>query len=136
MDIFGLPATNQEEILTALRALHQAGAQNILLTMGGKGSYFYNGTECYHCEVYPVKLMSSACCGDGFLGAFLSVWLRDALGRQDENQCAELLKDPDRVVEALKLAAATGANVAESAALGDFANVERYREKIKVTRLF
>lgn len=119
MDIFALPATNWEEILAALKELYQAGAQNILLTMGDKGSYFYNGTECYHCEAHPVKLVSSACCGDGFLSAFLSIWLTS----------------PDQVVEALKLAAATGANVAESAALGDFANVERYRQQIRVTKI-
>lgn len=119
MDIFGLPTTTDEEILTALKILHEKGAKHILLTMGAKGSYFYDGESCYYCEAFPVTLVSSACCGDGFLGAFLSEWL----------------KDRENVVDALKLAAATGANVAESAALGDFANVERYREQIKVKRL-
>ena len=131
MDIFGLATTNREEILEALKLLHGMGAQNILLTMGAKGSYFYNGADCYYCEAFPVKLVSSACCGDGFLAAFLSKWL----SVEKERTQTERLRDQDRITEALKLAAATGANVAESAALGDFANVERYRQQIKVTKL-
>ena len=119
LGIFGISVADSADVPAALEKLHQDGAQNVLLTMGEKGSYFYNGTDCYYCDTYPVKLVSSACCGDGYLEAFLSVWL----------------KEPKNVEEALKLAAATGANVAESAALGDFAKVDKYKEKIKVVKL-
>lgn len=117
--IFGLGAENEEETIASLKKLHSLGAQNILLTMGEKGIYFYNGSRAYFCEAHPVRLKSSACAGDSCLAAFLSVWL----------------KKPEKVEYALRLASATGASVAESDGLGDFANVERYLEKVRVYSL-
>ena len=114
--VFGLGAGCREETVDSLKKLHALGAQNILLTMGEKGSYFYNGSKAYFCEAYPIKLKSSACAGDSCLAAFLSVWL----------------KQPADIEYAMRLASATGASVAESDGLGDFANVECYMEKIRV----
>lgn len=116
MEIFGLPSDNEEQIIHALKKLNFLGAQNILLTLGKNGSYFYNGKNIYFCEAYPVKLKTSVCAGDSFLGAFLSVWLTN----------------PEKIEEALKIASASGANTAESEGLGDFSMVDVYKESINV----
>ena len=44
-------------------------------------------------------------------------------------------KDRDNVEEAMKLAMATGANVAESVGLGDFGRVDEYSKRVTVRKL-
>lgn len=117
--IFGLEMKTEEDIVRALEFLHEKGAQNILLTLGDKGAYFYNGREVYFSTTQPIKLLSSACAGDSALAAFLSVWL--------ENR--------KNVEEAMKLSAATGANVAESNAIGTLEKVDEYKNNIQVRKV-
>ena len=73
-------------MINALDFLHKEGAQNILLTLGDKGSYFYNGKNVYYAS-------------------------------------------------ALKNSAATGANVAESNAIGTLEKVEEYKKNIQVRKV-
>ncbi len=77
--------------------------------------YFYNGDKIYYCNAPKIKLLSSACAGDSALAAFLSEWFYEA-----------------NIEKALKKASATGANVAESSALGTFGKVSEYIKKIHV----
>lgn len=114
--IFGIELKTEEDMISALEFLHSEGAQNILLTLGEKGSYFYNGEHIYFATAQPIKLLSSVCAGDSALAAFMSIWL----------------KSPSEVEEAMKLSAATGANVAESNAIGTLEKVEEYRKNIQV----
>ena len=113
-DIFGIHVRNEKEITEALDFLHEKGAQNILLTLGERGSYFFDGKNIYYAGAQPVELLSSACAGDSALAAFMSVWL----------------EHPQAVETALKRSAATGANVAESSAIGDLKQVETYMKNI------
>lgn len=115
-EIFGMSIYTQSDAIDVLHHLHQLGAQNILLTLGEKGAYFFNGKVIYFANAKPITLVSSACAGDAALAAFLSVWL----------------KAPEQIELALKYSAATGANVAESNGLGDLAKVELYIEDIQV----
>lgn len=118
-EIFGLTIHSEEDIIKTLEFLHNQGAQNVLMTLGEYGSYFYNGKDIFYATTQKVKLLSSACCGDAALASFLSVFLGD-----------------DRAIEeALKCSAATGANVAESSGLGDFMNVETYKKYIQVRKV-
>ena len=118
-EIFGFTIKNEEDALVALEMLHQRGAQNILLTLGDKGSYFSNGREIYYAGVKKVTLYSSACAGDGALAGFLSIWLWD----------------PAKIREALLRSAAIGANVAESNGLGKLEKVEQYSQEIQIRKV-
>ena len=118
-DIFGITLNCEEDVKNALIHLHGLGAQNILLTLGSKGSFFFDGKMIFKCGSYPVKLVSSVCCGDSFLAAFLSEWI----------------KDKSNIEVALKKAAATGANVAESAGIGNLDKVEEYAKHIEVKEI-
>ena len=118
-DIFGITLKNEEDIKNAIKMLHDLGAQNVLLTLGDKGSYFSDGTKMWNCSTYPVELVSSVCCGDACLATFLSFWT----------------KNPSDVETALKKASAAGANVAESAGLGDLAMVDEYSKHITVKEI-
>ncbi|MBR2406187.1 MAG: 1-phosphofructokinase family hexose kinase [Clostridia bacterium] len=118
-DVFGMTASNEQEVLAAMAELHRLGAQNVFLTLGSRGSYFSNGSDCWQCGIHPVKVYSTACAGDATLGGFLSLWLADK----------------NAVVPALQRGAACGANAAESAALGDFAKVAEYSKNIAVRKV-
>ena len=115
-DIFGLTLETENDIKEALTFLYQEGAQNILLTLGERGMYFFNGEKMYFCEAKPVKLVSSACAGDACLAAFLSEWKTN-------------------VELALKKGSAVGANVAQSYGLGDFNEYKAYMKEINVTQI-
>lgn len=118
-DVFGLETETEAQIIEALKTVHRLGSQNVLLTLGARGSYFYDGDTVWNCDAYPVKLLSSVCAGDACLGAFLSVWLHDRTA----------------VDEALKRGAAAGANTAESPSLGDFSVVPAYMKALTVRRV-
>ena len=117
--LFGITVSGEENIGEIMDILHEKGAQNVLLTLGERGSYFSDGNFVYYASAQPVELRSSACAGDSALAAFMSEWL----------------EHPDRVEEALKKSAATGANVAESDAIGDLKKVETYRKNIQVRKV-
>lgn len=115
--IFGVNVCNQADVVRALREIHQRGAQNILLTLGGEGAYFSDGRHIWHANAAQVQVLSTACAGDATLASFLSVWFADR-----------------RNVEgALTRAMATGGNVAMSAGLGDFALVDEIARQIHVS---
>lgn len=118
-DIFGIIMRDEEDVKDLLKYLNEMGAQNILLTLGENGSYFYNGENIYFATTQKVELLSSACAGDSALAAFLSVWL----------------ENPENIELALKRSAATGANVAESNGIGDLMKVEEYIKNIKVRKV-
>jgi 6-phosphofructokinase 2 len=116
--VFGFPMETESDIRSAMNNLQIMGAQNILLTMGEKGSWLRSGEALYHCGIQSVRLVSSACAGDAALAAFLSTWLKNG-----------------DAVEGLKKSAAAGANVAESNALGDLTKVETYKKNIEVRKV-
>lgn len=118
-EVFGWEIHNEADVLVAMENLHQLGAQNVLLTMGAKGSYFSNGTDVYFCDTVKIKLKSSACAGDACLASFLSIWLNDKTD----------------IESAMKRASAAGANVAESDGLGDFSNVSAYEKQLTVRKV-
>ncbi|WP_378956203.1 1-phosphofructokinase [Pelosinus sp. sgz500959] len=114
-EIFGIEINNESDVKQALFELKQLGARNVLLTLGEKGLYFFNGSTIYFCTAPKIKLFSSACAGDSALGSFLSEWL---FGHSLEN--------------ALKKASATGANVAEVEGIGSLEKVSEYMKELKV----
>lgn len=114
--VFGLDVSDQASIVPALRSIHERGAQNILLTLGGQGAYFFDGTHAWRANAAKVPVLSTACAGDATLASFLSLWLADR----------------GLVEPALVRAMATGGSVATSAGLGDFAHVDDISRAINV----
>lgn len=114
-DVFGIHIKDEKDVKDVLKYLNKLGAKNILLTLGEKGMYFYNGEKIYYCNAPKIKLLSSACSGDSSLAAFLSEWLFES-----------------NIESSLKKASATGANVAESSGLGTFSKVSDYIKNLEV----
>ena len=118
-DIFGIDVNGSEGVVSALLELCSRGIQNVLLTMGGEGAFFCDGTHVWRANAPKVEFVSSACAGDACLGAFLSLWF--------EHRGA-----PEK---ALIRAMATGANVAASFGLGSFDRVDELSKQVVVTQL-
>lgn len=114
-DIFGMEINTEDDVKKVLNMLKDMGAKNILLTMGGKGMYFFDGKKIMFCEAFEIELVSSACAGDASLGAFISEWIT--------SKSIEI---------ALKKASALGAEVASSHGLGNFEKYKGFMEYIKV----
>lgn len=114
-EIFGLELKDEKDAVYILKYLKSEGAQNILLTLGEKGMYFYNGEKMYYCAAPNVTVLSSACAGDSSLAAFLSEWLRG-----------------NNIEYALKKSSATGGNVAESRGIGTLSKVNDYIKNLEV----
>lgn len=117
-EIFGLEVRTPQQVKQAMAELHATGAQNVLLTLGSRGLYFSNGSEIWFCTAPKIELVSSACAGDAALGAFLSIWLQEG-----------------DLSQALRLASATGADVAASPGLGTFSRVDEFLTQIETVKL-
>lgn len=117
--IFGWKIKTEEDVCDVMDRLHKLGAENVLLTLGEYGAYFSNSTEIYYATAQKIKLLSSACAGDSALAAFLSIWLNAT----------------EDIEKAMKRSAATGANVAESAAIGLLDKIEEYEHNIQVRKV-
>ena len=115
------PVDTVEQVREAAESLVERGLTNVIVTMGSRGSaYFSNGEDIWYAKrEFNIKLVSSVCAGDCTLAAFLHKWYRDR----------------DNVEEAMKLAMATGANVAESVGIGDFGHVDEYSKRVAVRKL-
>lgn len=118
-DVFGLGFAHVSDAVPALLELCSRGAQNVLLTLGERGACFCDGIHVWHASAAEVEMVSSACAGDGALGAFLSVWF-------ERRDCVE---------EALVRAMACGADIVMSAGLGSFERVDELSRGIVVTQL-
>lgn len=114
--IFGVDVKSEADIVSALRLIHEHGCKNILLTLGERGAYFYDGARVWRASAARVEVYSTACAGDATLASFLSLWFADR----------------ENVEGALRRAMATGGSVAMCAGLGDFARVAELEGQIRV----
>ncbi len=53
------------------------GAQNVIVTLGGKGALIVAGTQVRHVDTYQVKVVDTTAAGDAFIGGFASALLQD-----------------------------------------------------------
>jgi fructoselysine 6-kinase len=69
--------TPVEPLLAALRA---AGARQVVLTCGRRGSYFDNGTSIVHAAATPIDVVDTCGAGDSFIATFLTGFRFEGLG--------------------------------------------------------
>lgn len=118
-EIFNIDIKKEEDAIYVLDYLYRQGAENVLLTLGDKGLYFYNGKDVFYCSSAKVKLLSSACAGDACLATFLAHWY----------------KNENNIENALKRASAIGADVASSYGLGEFKRHDKLIDEIYIKKL-
>ena len=117
--IFGYTLSGEDDTVRALHDLGAQGFQNVLLTLGSRGAYFYNGTHVWYANAPKIKPYSTVCAGDATLGCFL----------------ASYVVHKTSVEQALTVAMACGANVAMSAGLGTFSRMDELKENVHVKQI-
>lgn len=114
-ELFGKKELNEKEIIYYSQVLLAKGAQNILVSVGAKGAYFFNKECQLYANAPQGKLVNSACAGDSLLGTFLGY-----LAKNSSYQAA------------LKYSVAAGSSTAFREGLTDFSDVEQLAKEITV----
>jgi ribokinase len=84
----GLPVHDIPSAETAARKLRERGAQNVIVTLGGKGALLVTGEEVTHVEAYAVEVVDTTAAGDAFIGGFASVLDSSSLPEAVRYACA------------------------------------------------
>lgn len=66
----GIPVESPEQVHKAAELLLQKGIKNVLITLGKRGAYFYNGREEYLVSPPAVQAIDTTGAGDAFNGGF------------------------------------------------------------------
>ncbi len=66
----GIESEEPQEILSALKGKYKTAS--IVLTLGDKGAYFYDGKETFFHDIYKVKAVDTTAAGDTFCGYFIA----------------------------------------------------------------
>lgn len=66
----GIESEEPQEILSALKEKYKTAS--IVLTLGDKGAYFYDGKETFFHDIYKVKAVDTTAAGDTFCGYFIA----------------------------------------------------------------
>lgn len=77
VDIAILPLEGGSDIESVMERYHNMGAKIILVTMGSKGAYAYDGQLYYQPAILGDKIVDSLGAGDSFIARFLAEYLRD-----------------------------------------------------------
>lgn len=119
-DILGRELKTDEELIAGGFELLQKGPQNVIVSMGGRGSYFISGNgSVYHISVakgYP--FINPVGTGDSSIAGFIKGYI-EKLPLED----------------CLKMMAAAGGATAFSNGLGSLELTEELKEQIQVTKI-
>ncbi|MBI2439692.1 MAG: carbohydrate kinase family protein [Candidatus Moranbacteria bacterium] len=73
----GVPKESLDDEIFLVQALIRVGAKVVGMTDGKRGSWAYDGKECWYCPIYTVDgVVDSTGCGDAFGSGFFSAILR------------------------------------------------------------
>ncbi|MBM4761241.1 ribokinase [Bacillus sp. B15-48] len=65
-----MPTSTQEEIVAAAKYLKSIGIEEVVVTMGGQGSYLINNDCEVHIPAEKVEVVDTTAAGDSYIGAF------------------------------------------------------------------
>ena len=69
--ITGMKTDSQEEIKEAGKKLLNLGVKDLIITLGSKGSLFFNKEICEFHSAYKVKAIDTTAAGDSFIGGLV-----------------------------------------------------------------
>ena len=66
----GIKINNKNDAKESAKKLYEMGIKNVIITLGEKGLYFFNGKEEIYMEAIQVKAIDTTGAGDAFNGGF------------------------------------------------------------------
>lgn len=72
--ITGQHINTYEDAANAARALHDRGAQNVAITMGGRGTVLLMNRTVHVIQPFKINAVDSTAAGDAFAGALAVRW--------------------------------------------------------------
>jgi 1-phosphofructokinase len=105
----------EEAYLFYGQQLLEAGAQNVLLSLGEKGAIFFTQEKILRGNSPKGKVVNTACAGDTLLGTFLAGYLSE-----------------QPLEETLRKSLAAGSSTAFRKGLTDFLDVEELSKQIEI----
>ena len=112
---FGEVIDTEEAYLFYGQQLLDAGAENVLLSLGGEGAIFFTRDRIIRGNSPKGKVVNTACAGDTLLGTFLAGYLTD-----------------QPLEETLRKSLAAGSSTAFRKGLTDFSDVEELSKQIEI----
>lgn len=65
------PEDPDEPVQPLIAKFKQAGAKQVVITCGKRGSFYYNGYQLYSADSVPVNVVDTCGAGDSFIASFL-----------------------------------------------------------------
>ena len=81
--ITGIKYTDKSSLIKITNKLHEFGVKHVIITLGGKGSFYYVNDESGFVEAYKVSTVDTTGAGDTFIG-YLAAKLDSNLGNVEE----------------------------------------------------
>ncbi|MCB5936896.1 1-phosphofructokinase [Caldibacillus thermoamylovorans] len=117
--IFDKKQLTKEEIMELGQNLVEQGAQQVLISLGEKGSLYISKEKMIRVTSPKGKVVNTACAGDALLGSF----------------CGKLIQGVT-LEEALMFASATGASTAFTSGLSDLSDVHELMKQITIYQVY
>ncbi|MGM0844871.1 MAG: 1-phosphofructokinase [Bacillota bacterium] len=73
-DLFDVSINSKEEAIPYGKKLVEMGAQNVIVSMGGKGTLYFNNNDAFFAPVPPGKLVNSVGAGDSVVAGFVAAY--------------------------------------------------------------
>ncbi|MFC3419003.1 1-phosphofructokinase [Salinicoccus hispanicus] len=106
------------DIIRYGKALVQSGVENLIISMGDEGAWFFNASGVLKSNAPEGEVVNTACSGDALLGTFYATL---AQGSEPSDALAE--------------AVAAGSSTAFTSGLTDFEDVADLKSTIKITEV-
>lgn len=115
---FGKEQLTFNECITYGQKLIAAGAENVLVSLGGEGGLYINREAVYYGNAPKGKVVNTACAGDTLLGCFIGNLLKGVASEEN-----------------LAYSLAAASSTAFQKGLTDFSDVDVLKRQIKVRKL-
>lgn len=73
--LYGKPVETKEELREACKHFAGLGVKLVIVTLGGRGCYYYHEGQGKFASCYTVKAVDTTAAGDSFIGGFLGNFL-------------------------------------------------------------
>lgn len=117
-ELFNKKLSNEKELILAAKSLCDQGAENVIVSRGGKGSILVNKNSVYEVNAPKGRVIGTVGAGDSMVAGFIGKYL-----------------ETNNLIEAIKFATACGSATAFSPQLAVRQQIDKLLPEIHVTKM-